>query len=417
VNRYPKKQTALFILVIFATVLVGTAGCSNRVGPSYAVAADNVDSRLVKANTSFALNLFQALLEETPGENIFISPASISLALAMTYNGAAGETADAMKEVLQFQGMSIEEINAAFSDLQTILQNPDPKVELSVANSLWARQGVDFYDEFLQRNRDSYRAEVASLDFDLPEAAATINRWVEQKTKDKIKDLIEPPIDPDTVLFLINAIYFQANWSYPFDQKRTQEIPFHLSDGSSKQHPVMFREGEFQYLDGDGFQAVAIPYGETGRLSMNIFLPGPEQSLESFYRQLSPEAWDEWLRSFKKTEGSIGLPRFKFEYESSLNDALKALGMEIAFDDTAADFSAMRPTPPRLYIAEVKHKTFVEVNEKGTEAAAATSVEIKAESAPMDWFNMTVDRPFFFSIVDNNTNSILFMGSVTEPLQ
>jgi serpin B len=413
----PKKQKALLLLLQYATVLFGSAGCSPVEKNAFAEPADYVDARLVKANTAFAFNLFHALLEETPGENIFISPAGVSLALAMTYNGAAGETAAAMAEVLQFQGMNVEEINAAFADLQTIMQNPDPKVELSVANSLWARQEVEFYEDFLQRNREYYGAEVAALDFDLPDAADTINRWVEQQTKGKIKDLIKHPIHPLTVLFLINAIYFQADWAEPFDPKQTRAIAFHLPDGNSKQHPVMFREGELKYLDGDSFQAVGIPYGKTGRVSMYIFLPGPDQTLDNFYDQLSPDAWNVWLKSFRKTEGSVGLPRFKFEYESSLNDVLKALGMDVAFDDTAADFSAMRPTPPRLFIAEVKHKTFVEVDEKGTEAAAATSVEIRTESAPLDWFSMIVDRPFFFSIVDNKTGSILFMGSVTEPLQ
>ena len=150
---------------------------------------------------------------------------------------------------------------------------------------------------------------------------------------------------------------------------------------------------------------------------MYIYLPDPAQTLNDFYNQFTVDDWNTSLKSFQKTEGMVGLPRFSFEYEASLNDVLKEMGMEIAFDKTAADFSAMRPVPPRLYIEEVKHKSFVEVNEKGTEAAAATSVEIKVESAPMDWFSMTVDRPFFFSIIDSMTGSILFMGSVTDPLQ
>jgi len=256
---------------------------------------------------------------------------------------------------------------------------------------------------------------VTELDFDLPDAAATINRWVEQQTAGRIKDLIEPPIHPLTVLFLINAIYFKAEWSEPFDPDQTREIPFYLSDGSSREHPVMFREGQFRCLERDGFQAVAIPYGKTKRISIYIFLPESGQDLKSFYEQLTPESWDCWLDLFQETEAYLGLPRFKFEYEASLNDALKKMGMEIAFNDGTADFSGMKSVPPRMFIAKVKHKTFVEVNEKGTEAAAATSVEIRKESAPA--FNMIVDRPFFFSIVDTKTGSILFMGSVTDPPQ
>lgn len=412
----PFKRAALIaLLLVFTALLPLAAGCHPGGEPAYAEPADYVDPRLVEANTDFAFDLFHTLLRETPGNNLFISPASVSLALAMTYNGAAGDTAAAMAEVLRFGEMELEEINAAFADLRTILQNPDPKVELAIANSLWARQGKEFYEDFLQRNRDYYGAEVAELDFDLPDAAATINRWVERQTAGKITDLIEPPIDPLTVLFLINAIYFKAAWSEPFDPDQTREIPFNLPDGSSKEHQVMFREGQFRCLEQDGFQAVSIPYGKTKRISIYVFLPASGQNLESFYEQLTPEAWDSWMDLFQETEAYIGLPRFKFEYEASLNDALKAMGMEIAFNNSAADFSKMKPVPPRMFIAEVKHKTFVEVNEKGTEAAAATSVEIREESAPA--FCMIVDRPFFFSIVDNKTGSILFMGSVTDPLQ
>ncbi len=415
-NRYVKKGTTLLLLVMFCALLAGTAGCRSGEKSAYAEPAEYVDTRLVTANTAFAFDLFHALREKTPAENIFISPASVSLALAMTYNGADGETAAAMEDVLQFQGLSVEEVNEAFADLRTILENPDPKVELAIANSLWARSGVDFYEDFLQRNRKYYGAEVAALDFDFPDAAVTMNKWVEEQTKGKIQKLIEPPIHPLTVLFLLNAVYFQADWSEPFDPQQTREVPFHLPNGDSKQHPVMFREGEFPYLEGDGFQAVGIPYGKNGRLSMYIFLPGPEQTLQSLYEKLDPAEWNTWLASFQETEGSVGLPRCKFGYEASFNDVLKELGMEIAFDDTAADFSGMRPVPPRLFIAEVKHKTFVEVDEKGTEAAGATSVEIRLESAPLNRFSMTVDRPFFFSIVDNKTGSILFLGSVTDPL-
>ncbi len=416
-KTYSKKLLSLFLIALFLTVLVGTTGCRNAEYTVSAEPADHVDPRLVEANNTFALDLFHALWHEAPGENLFISPASVSMALAMTYNGAAGETAAAMEDVLQIKGMPVQEVNEAFADLRSILENPDPNVELAIANSLWARQGVAFNDDFLQQNQDYFGARVAALDFDRPDAADTINQWVEEQTKGKIKDLIEPPIHPLTVLFLINAIYFQADWAEPFDPELTRTTPFHLPDGSQKEHPLMFREGDYQYLDGDGFQAVSIPYGKNERLSMYVFLPNPELTLQDFYSRLSPGAWQNWMESFWKTEGLVGLPRFTYEYEVSLNDALKALGMEVAFDDTAADFSGMRPIPPRLFIADVKHKSFIDVNEEGTEAAAATSVEIRAESAPMDRFSMIVDRPFCFSIVDNKTGSILFMGSVTEPLQ
>ena len=410
-----RRATLIALLLIMAALLPAAAGCRPEEGSAHAAPAEHVDPRLVKANTCFAFDLFHRLRGEAAEENLFLSPASVSLALAMTYNGTAGDTAAAMARTLRFEEMELEEINTAFADLRTILQNPDPKVELAIANSLWARQGKKFYDDFLQRNRDYYGAEVAELDFDRPDAAAVINRWVEQQTSGRITDLIEPPIDPLTVLFLINAIYFKADWTEPFDPERTREVSFSMPDGSSKEHPLMFREGQFSCLEREGFQAVSLPYGKTQRLGMLVFLPGPEESLESFYAGLTPEAWSAWMQQFQETEAIIGLPRFKFEYEASLNDALKAMGMEIAFMAGAADLSKMKPVPPAMFIADVKHKTFVEVNEKGTEAAAATSVEVRDESAPA--FCMVMDRPFFFSIVDHKTGSILFMGQVTEPLQ
>lgn len=416
-QRINSKIFALSLLLVCVLMIVCFTGCSPDGETTFAEPADYVDSRLVEANTAFAINIFEALREEKPGENIFISPASISLALAMTYNGADGETAEVMRETLQFGDMDKEDINKAFYDLLTILQNPDPEVELSVANSLWAREDVSFYDSFMENNREYYRAKLSELDFDRPDAADTINKWVEQETNNRIKDIIEPPIDSQTILFLINAIYFNADWTEPFDPELTREIPFHLQTGEKKNHPVMFREGDYQYLDGDGFQAVCIPYGETERLGMYVFLPDQDLGLEDFYGRLTPEAWDTWMGSFRETEGSVGLPRFKYEYEATLNDALKSLGMEKAFLPHKADFPRMRPIPPNVYIEEVKHKSFVEVNEEGTEAAAATSVEMALESVQTDRFSMTVDRPFFYSIVDNKTGSVLFAGSVYEPLQ
>ncbi len=418
--NFPVKPTAVLLLLICGMIPIGLAGCSPGGGlpggqAAPAEPAASVDPRLVEANTAFAFDLFQALHAEGPARNIFISPASVSLALAMTYNGAAAETAAAMAKTLHLQELDREEMNSAFADLRTILQNPDPKVELALANSLWARQGQDFYNDFLQRNRDYFDARVEALDFDQPQAAETINRWVEEKTKGKIKDLIEPPIDPLTVLFLINAISLKAQWSESFDPDRTREIPFHLPEGSSIEHPVMFREGEFQYLPGDGFQAIFLPYGKNGRVGLYLFLPDPDRDLEDFYQQLDRSRWASWRGSFSPTKGTVGLPRFQFEYETTLNDGLKSLGMAIAFDSAAADFSAMRAVPPNLYIAEVRHKTFIEVNEAGTEAAGATSVEIREESASLDQFSLIADRPFFFSIVDQKTGVILFMGAVSNP--
>lgn len=407
--------TAGTVLCLFILIAMLAGGCS-LLGGSEGLAApvEELDERLIEANNGLGLNLFRELTKSNPEKNIFISPSSILTALAMTYNGAEGGTRAAMEKTLQLEEMTMEEVNKAFADLLTILRNPDPKVELTVANSLWAREGVDFHEDFLTRNRDYFDAEVTEVDFNDAGAADIINGWVKEKTRDRIDGIVEPPINPDTILFLINAIYFKGEWTEPFDPDLTRELPFNRPDGTTKEIPVMFRKNNFRYLENELFQAVSLPYGKNERVSMYIFLPAESAGLEQLYAELNSANWKGWIASFSSMEGEIGLPRFKFEYETSLNDTLESLGMGIAFDENAADFSGMRPIPPRLVISEVKHKTFVEVNEEGTEAAAVTSVEVGVTAMP-ETFSMIVDRPFFFTITDDITGTILFMGSVLEP--
>ncbi len=215
-------------------------------------------------------------------------------------------------------------------------------------------------------------------------------------------------------MFLINAIYFKGEWSDPFDPDMTGNRDFNLPDGSVKEIAVMIKNDDFRYLETDDFQAVSLPYGKNERVSMYVFLPASDSSLEQLYGEMNLLNWKRWIASFGSMEGEVGLPRFKFEYETSLKDALAALGMGVAFDESAADFSKMHPVPPNLFISEVKHKTFIEVNEEGTEAAAVTSVEVGMTAMP-ETFSMIVDRPFFFAIADDMTGTILFMGSVTNP--
>jgi serine protease inhibitor len=415
-NKKILKMLGLLLALLLLFLFSLTWGCSLfESKESLAAPVEELDVRLVRANNGFGFNLFRELAAAKPESNLLISPASILTALVMTYNGAEGETRAAMEETLQLREMTMTETNKAFTDLLTVLRNPDPKVELTIANSLWAREGITFNDDFLQRNRDHFGAEINTLDFNDAGAANLINYWVKEKTKNKIEGIVDPPINPDTILFLINAIYFKGDWSEPFDAEMTGEMPFHLPDGTVKQHPMMFHTGDFRYSENELFQAVSLPYGKNERVSMYLFLPAKDFTLEQFYAKLNATTWEQWLDSFLTREGRVGLPRFKFSYETSLNDALKALGMGIAFDESAADFSGMRPIPPRLVISEVKHKTFIEVNEEGTEAAAVTSVEVGITAMP-ELFTMILDRPFFFAIVDDMTGTILFMGSVMEPL-
>jgi serpin B len=331
----------------------------------------------------------------------------------MTYNGADGETQQAMAKALELQGMSLQDINQANDTLKATLENADPAVQLSIANSLWAKQGIGFKPDFMQRNQQFYGAKVTELDFGKPDAPKIINNWVKENTRGKIDQIVQQ-IQPDDVLFLINAIYFKGKWTKEFDKSKTTERPFYLSDGTQKQHPMMSQSGRYRYYENENFQAVTLPYG-TERLSLYVFLPRKNTTLDAFQQQLAVENWQQWMNQFQMRRGSIQLPRFKFEYDIQLNTALKSLGMEAAFDGSRANFSNM--TSASVKIDEVKHKTFVEVNEEGTEAAAATSVRATLTSArmPEEPFQMVVDRPFFCAIRDNQTGTVLFMGSIREP--
>ena len=379
-------------------------------------AGGSTDPRLVTANTNFGFKLYHEVAKASAGKNVFISPTSVALCLAMTYNGAVGETKEAMERALETQGLTHAELNKAYSQLKTDLESPDPKVQLQIANSLWARKGVSFNPAFIARNKEFYAAEVTALDFADPGAPATINEWVKNKTRNKIEKIVDS-IDAQSVLFLINAIYFKGSWSSEFDKAKTKDDTFTTGSGSRKRLPMMTQSGKYNYFESEKFQAVSLPYGG-GRVSMYVFLPSPGTGIDQFIASLSPTNWDSWMKQFSKTQGEINLPRFKVEYEITLNDALKTLGMGVAFEPDRADFTGMFQGAQNAFISKVKHKTFAEVNEEGTEAAAVTSTEMVATSVqiPRKPFRMVVDHPFFFAIRDNRTGSVLFLGSITDPM-
>ncbi len=379
--------------------------------PNTKAAEQPVNPKLIAANTRLSFKLFQAILKQQPEKNIFISPASIAIALSMTYNGAQGETQQAIAQTLELQGMSLEDVNQGNAALRTALTNLDPEVQLSVANSLWARTGEPFYPEFLQKNQTFYNAKVTDLDFTDPKTPSIINAWVKQSTNGKIEKIVDrKEIEPTTILFLINAIYFKGNWTKPFDKTQTKELPFTLLNGTQKPQPMMFQQAQYQYYTNPLFQAVMLPYGQ-GRLSLYIFLPQNNVSLKTFYQNLNAENWEQWMNQFQPELLLIGLPRFRLDYGLELDDTLKSLGMAIAFDEKRANFTGMTSRRP-AYISKVKHNTFFEVNEEGSQAAGATSVRISTRASPP---HLVVDRPFFCVIRDNQTKSILFMGSVVEP--
>jgi len=376
-----------------------------------------VDSRLTAASSKFAFKLYDELLKRRKGGNTFVSPASVMLALAMTYNGAAGTTQQAMARTLEIEGMSLEDVNRAFADLKSTLASADPKVQLKIANSLWVRNGFVLKPAFIARNKQHYASEIANLNFADPAAPDTINSWVNKNTEGKIAKIVDH-ISGGDVLFLINAIYFKGQWQFEFKKKDTKPDVFRLAGGEQKQLPMMSQSGTYPYYKGKDFQSVVLPYG-TGRVSMYVFLPDEQKGLDEFEKDLTSENWDLWMKSFQVYPGDLSMPRFKVEWDSELIDALTALGMAEAFDPARADFSQMVKlnSGDKLFISAVKHKSFCEVNEEGTVAAAVTSVigSVTSVQQPREKFVMKVDRPFFFAIRDNLTGVVLFMGSVINP--
>lgn len=375
----------------------------------------SAQKRLADANIAFGFKLFSALVSKKVEQNTVVSPTSIAIALSMLYNGAGSETKAEMAKALSLEGMTLEELNGANLALQQSLENADSGIQLAIANSLWIRQGLSLRHQFLKNNRQYYDAQVTNLNFASPEAVGIINRWVAEQTEDNIEEIIDR-INPDDVLFLLNAVYFKGNWSEAFDKAQTQTQIFYSADGSSKQHPFMSRRDEYQYYENDRFQAIALPYGE-GDLSMYVFLPRQGGNLNAFLSQLTPQNCNQWLSQFKSRQGLLKMPRFKSEYKVELKDVLATLGASSMFDGNRADFSAM--TSEAVAVDRVSHRTFIQVNEEGTEAAATTGVGVQVTSAMPENqpFEMTVDRPFFFAIRDRRTGAILFMGAISQVVE
>jgi len=369
---------------------------------------------VISSMNLFGFDIFRLLVADEPEiQNIFISPTSISLALAMTLNGANTDTEEAMKTAIRMNNVTMDAVNETFRDLMEALKTCDEKVLLEIANSIWYKYGFNVEQGFLTINMEYYQAEVTELDFADPASVDVINGWVADKTHDKITEIIEE-ISPETVMFLINAIYFKGIWTTQFDPEDTYQSSFNLSNGGIKQVDMMRLKDTLKYYENDEFQAVELDYGR-GNFAMTVLLPKGENTADDLADAMNPELWDGWMSSFSEFEVDLSLPKFSFGYEKELNDILTAMGMGIAFS-AEADLSGIRQSGG-LQISMVKHKTFVEVNEEGTEAAAVTIVEIIETSAPTDTRYMTVNKPFLFTIREKTTNTVVFMGKVAEPVE
>ena len=371
-------------------------------------------SELTEADNKFGLAVFDQLTTARPRENVFISPLSIAIALQMTAHGSAGATWNAMAGAMNLSGLARNEIPAGNQRLREELVNADKAVRLDIANSLWLRQGVKLQKQFSADCDKYYRASVTTLDFGRPDAITTINDWVAKNTNGRIKQIVSE-LRADEFLVLVNAIYFKGNWTKEFDPKLTAPREFYLASGTA-QRRMMNRDDRFRYKEDDAMQAVVLPYGDE-RLNMYVFLPREKGGLARLISSLGSSS-SSLFSDFAEKKGTVVLPRFKIEFEQSLNAALKQLGMGTAFTP-AADFSKMVVPPHTAAISDVLHKTFIEVNEEGTEAAAVTGVKMMmtAMPRPNEKFSFVCDHPFLCAIRDDVTGSVLFLGAIYDPKQ
>ncbi len=425
VRKYVSLFLALVIMTAGACAPVPSTMSADVVKSSeprnteLSVPLEDVDA-LVAGNGEFAFDLYRHLASN--GENLFYSPHSISLALAMTYAGVRGETAESMRTALDFD-LPPEELHAAFNYLDRQLASrgegaegkDDEGFRLNIVNAVWGQKGYPFLSDYLDTLAMNYGAGLRVLDFEQApeESRIVINDWVEEQTEDRIQDLIpQGAIDALTRLVLTNAVYFNAAWESQFEEGHTSDGEFHLLDGNDVEVPMMNQSAWFRHEDYGDYAAIELPY-DGGELSMVVLVPASGQ-FEEFEESLDFSVVQAAIDGLSGKRVVLTMPKFGMETSFSLKNALSTLGMGIAFEPDAADFSGMDGTRD-LYITEVVHKAFVEVDEAGTEAAAATAVVVGATSAPTEPVEFTIDRPFLFLIRDIKTGSILFVGRVTNP--
>lgn len=366
----------------------------------------------IQTGNTFGQNLFTLVLKTDKNRNVVLSPLSATLALAMTSNGAAGETEKAIQDVLGFSDTPAATINATLQHLCDYLVKADTKVGVDIANAIWYRQDKAIEQEFISISKSYFNAAVAPMDFGDPKALLTVNNWVNDNTHGRIPSILDqfPPL---TVMVLLNALCFKGTWTYQFDANLTATQPFYPTPSTQISCPMMTQSNTFSYYRDELVEAVDLPYA-SGAFSMTLILPQTGVSQTATIEWLQSVYLSSWLGRFNKQEGTIRLPRFKTEYDIVLNDILKSLGMAIAFEGGRADFS--RICKGDLYIDMVKQKTFIQVDEEGTEAAAATVVVIVERGGGPAGFSMTLNRPFYFLLRETSSNALLFVGYIAQPV-
>lgn len=408
-NTTIKKTGVLLIIFLLFS-------CNKGDDPEYIpvidFSSDKKAAALIETDNRFALDLFREVMAVEEKNNFMISPVSVAIALGMTYNGADGNTKTAFENALRLQGFTRHEINKIHGALMTHLMKVDPKVTLEIANSIWINQMYTLLREFADTNVYYYDAEINSIDFYSGNAENIINGWISDATHGKITKVLDK-IPTQTVMYLINALYFYGTWKYAFDEGKNTDLEFNKADAISTMVPAMTMASDLLYLDNELFTAIDLPYG-SGNYSMTILMPKDSKEIADLVNQMDYDHWEDWMSKLKTAGVQLTMPKFKFDYRTLLNHPLSAMGLDIAFSG-GADFSLMVEETKDLYISRVIHQTFVDVNEKGTEAAAVTVVEIRETSGTGGTIPVIIDRPFIFVIREKTSNSLVFMGKVTNP--
>jgi serpin B len=413
-----KRYISFITVILISVITIPSCEESGPYGPSDEeipkITLNKKAAEIIKADQAFGFELFREVYTLSEKENIMISPLSVSYALGMTYNGAAGTTFEAFNDVLHFGDLTTQEVNESYKDLMDQLVHLDEQVEFSLANSIWYRLGFSVLSEFIKTNKDYFDAGVEEIDFNDPQTVEVINQWIEDKTNGKIKDMLDF-IPTEAVMYLINAIYFNATWKYEFEKGDTYEGDFNLANGTRCKVDYMRVTGNFSYTSNEDFTAVELPYGDS-TFSMVVMVPSGEQEVSDLVTKLDDVHWVSWFDNSSLRGVRIDLPKFKYDFKELLNTPLINLGLGVAFSESAADFTRINPAGD-LFISRVIHQTFIDVQEEGTEAAAATIVEISFNSiegggSPI-YFR--ADKPFLYLIKENSTGAIVFIGKVGKP--
>lgn len=404
-----KTQIITFLLSLSVLISCQTTKEENQFAEEDIVLQKR-EATQVESDNNFGIELFQNIAKEET-KNIMVSPFSVYQALLMAYNGADGQTKEEFAQLLNAKDISIDELNKTHQKLSSSLVKHDSKVLFSIANSVWYDNNFLIKDAFIDVNKEYYNAEVSKLDFSKEATLHTINDWVADNTNQKIKKILNE-ISPDEVLFLINAIYFKADWQYQFDKSLTEEETFYTSNNNTIEVPMMTTEASFNWASDNYGQIVELPYGR-GKFSM--LLIRPEEGVDELILGMTTSKLNDWIQEMNSYKIKVKLPKFEFSYKTKLNETLQQMGLLQAFQDNA-NFSKISDVS--IQISKVLHKTYIKTDEEGSEAAAVTSVGFGITSVgPNQTMNITFNKPFVFIIREKDTNTILFAGKVENPLE